>query len=142
MNTYIVKEGEHKKQWVVIDAKGKTLGRLASKIAQILIGKHKPVYSPHQDNGDGVIVINARHVKVSGKKMTDKVYTHYTGYPGGLRQYSMKRLLEKKPEELINRAVKRMLPHNNLGRKIFKHLMVYADGAHKQQAQQPAAIDV
>ncbi len=140
MKTYISKEKEVEKKWLFIDAKDKILGRLASKIAMLLMGKHKVTYSPHQDCGDFVIVINAKDIKVTGKKADQKKYRHYTGYPGGLKEYSFKRLMEKKPEEIIRRAVKRMLPHNNLGRNLLCHLKIYADANHRHQSQKPVEI--
>ena len=142
MKTYLAKEKEIEKKWLLIDAKGKILGRLASKIATVLMGKHKTYYAPHQDCGDYVVVINARDVKVTGKKEQAKMYRHYTGYPGGLKEYNFKRLIAKKPEEIIRRAVKRMLPHNNLGRTILKHLKVYAGNQHQHQAQKPVEMSV
>ena len=140
MKTYIVKDKDIEKKWLLVDAKGKILGRLATKIATLLTGKHKPTYAPHQDCGDFVVVINAKEVKVSGKKEEQKIYRHYSGYPGGLKEYNFKRLLEKKPEEIIRRAVKRMLPHNNLGRKLLKHLKIYSGNTHKHEAQKPVEV--
>ena len=142
MKTYMPKESEIDKKWILVDAQGKILGRLASKIAMILMGKHKVSYVPHQDCGDYVIVINAKNVKVTGRKEEQKIYRHYTGYPGGLKEYNYKRLMEKRPGEIIRRAVKRMLPHNNLGRTILNHLKVYADSNHKHQAQQPVEVKI
>ena len=142
MKTYMPKESEINKKWILVNAQGKVLGRLASQIAIILMGKHKPSYSPHQDCGDFVIVINAKDVKVTGRKEEQKVYRHYTGYPGGLKEYNFKRLIKKKPEEVIRRAVKRMLPHNDLGRHMLNHLKIYADNNHKHQAQSPVEIRI
>jgi len=142
MKTTIKKTSEIDKKWLLIDAQDKILGRLATKIAMILMGKHKPSFSPHQDCGDFVVVVNARAIKVTGKKVQEKIYRHHSGYPGGLKEYNFERLMERKPEEIIKRAVKRMLPNNNLGRKLLKNLKVYADSKHTQQAQKPVSINV
>ncbi|MBU1862246.1 MAG: 50S ribosomal protein L13 [Candidatus Omnitrophica bacterium] len=142
MKTYMVKEKELKKKWILIDAQGKILGRLATRIATVLLGKHKSSYSPHQNCGDYVIVINAKDIKVTGKKESQKVYRHYTGYPGGLKEYSFKRLMERKPEEIIRLAVKRMLPHNNLRDHRLKNLKIYANSKHNHQAQQPVEMKI
>lgn len=138
MKTSMLKKKEIDKNWVLIDAKNKVLGRLASKIAMILMGKNKVSYTPHMDCGDNVIVINAKDVVVSGNKEQSKVYRKHTNWPGGLKEINLKSLREKKPEEVVKLAVKRMLPHNNLGRKMFKNLKVYAGSEHKQHAQKPA----
>ncbi|NCA93476.1 50S ribosomal protein L13, partial [bacterium] len=121
----------------VIDATGKTLGRLATEAATILRGKKKPIYTPHVDTGDYVIVINAEKVEVTGKKRTDKVYKHHTGYPGGLREISFEKLQAKRPEEIIRHAIKGMMPNGKLGREMYKKLKVYAGPEHKHEAQQP-----
>ncbi len=128
------------KQWVVIDATNEVLGRLASQVAKILCGKHKPDYTPHVDNGDYVIVINAAKVKLSGNKMTDKVYVRHTGYPGGQRFATPEEYLAKKPEFVIEEAVRGMLPKNRLGSAIFKNLKVYAGAEHPHIAQNPKSI--
>ena len=128
------------KQWVVIDATNEVLGRLASQVAKILCGKHKPDYTPHVDNGDYVIVINAAKVKLSGNKMTDKVYVRHTGYPGGQRYATPAEYLTKKPEFVIEEAVRGMLPKNRLGSAIFKNLKVYAGAEHPHIAQNPKSI--
>lgn len=135
--TYMAKADEVERKWYIIDASGKTLGRMASEIARILRGKHKPIYTPHIDTGDYVIVVNAEKVKVTGKKRQNKIYYHHTGYPGGLKVISYDKLLEKKPERIIETAVKGMLPHNRLGRKMYKKLKVYAGPNHPHQAQKP-----
>ena len=122
MKTYNVKAGEIERDWWVVDATDQTLGRLSSKIAQILRGKHKPTYAPHHNCGDYVIVVNAKDIKVSGKKEDEKMYRYYTGYPGGLREKNLKRLRATKPEEIIRHAVKRMLPKNNLRQRLLKNL--------------------
>lgn len=126
----------------MIDAEGKVLGRLASEIAKILRGKHKPHYSPHLDTGDHVVVINAEKIKVTGKKSSQKVYYHHTGYPGGLRSVSYAKLLQERPERVLEHAVKGMLPHNRLGRKMFKKLRVYAGSDHPHQAQRPEVLNI
>jgi large subunit ribosomal protein L13 len=125
------------KQWFVIDAEGQVLGRLATQIATLLRGKHKPNFTPHADCGDHVIVINADKVKLTGKKWTDRVYLSYTGYPGGQRSITPRELLAKHPHALVEKSVKGMLPKNKLGRAIFKNLFVYADTEHPHEAQQP-----
>ncbi|KAA3659850.1 MAG: 50S ribosomal protein L13 [Calditrichaeota bacterium] len=137
MKTYIPKVSEIKKDWYIVDADGLTLGRLASNIAQILRGKHKPMFTPHMDTGDFVIVVNAEKIAVTGKKTQDKLYSRYTGYPGGLRQITFEDLVRKHPDRIIKKAVWGMLPHNRLGRKVIKHLKVYAGSEHPHQAQQP-----
>lgn len=128
------------KEWIVVDAEGEILGRLASEIAKVIRGKHKPSFTPHVDCGDNVIVINADKVKLTGNKLSDKVYVRYTGYPGGQRFVSPKTLLEKHPERLIEKAVRGMLPKNRLGRQLFKNLFVYAGPEHKHQAQNPKPV--
>jgi len=130
------------KQWLLVDAEGQTLGRLASKVAKILRGKHKPSFTPHVDCGDNVIVINAEKINLSGNKWSDKVYLRYTGYPGGQRSTSAQELLEKHPERLIEKSVKGMLPKNRLGAELFRNLKVYAGAAHNQEAQKPKAINL
>jgi large subunit ribosomal protein L13 len=125
------------KEWVVVDAKGEILGRLASQIARVLRGKHKPNFTPHVDCGDNVIVINAEQIRLTGKKMTDKVYVRHTGYPGGQRFATPREVLEKVPGRVIEHAVKGMLPKNSLGRRLFTNLYVYVGGNHPHAAQQP-----
>ena len=137
MKTYSVKPSDIKKQWVVVDATDQTLGRLASQIAHVLRGKHKPTFVPHLDCGDNVIVVNAAKVRLTGKKWTDKFYHHHTGYMGGIKQISAQDLLAKHPERLVTTAVKGMLPKGKLGRKIATNLRVYADAQHGQEAQKP-----
>ena len=129
-----------KKEWVVIDATDLVLGRLASRLALVLRGKNKPGFTPHVDCGDNVIVINAEKVALTGKKMTDSVYKRYTGYPGGQRFTTPAEILQKRPAELVRRAVRGMLPKNRLGDKIIKNLYVYAGPEHPHQAQQPKTI--
>ncbi|NLA70691.1 MAG: 50S ribosomal protein L13 [Clostridiales bacterium] len=137
MKSYIAKAADIEHNWVVIDAEGKTLGKLAVEAASILRGKKKPTYTPHMDCGDYVIVINAEKVHVTGKKETDKIYVRHTGYPGGLRETSLQELRAKKPEEIIRHAVKGMMPKGRLGRQMFKKLKVYAGPEHPHAAQQP-----
>lgn len=130
------------KQWLLVDAEGQTLGRLASKVAKILRGKHKPNYTPHVDCGDNVIVINAEKIQLSGNKWSDKVYLRYTGYPGGQRSQTAEELLEKRPEAIVEKAVKGMLPKNRLGAELFRNLRVYVGPEHGQEAQKPTAINL
>lgn len=135
-----ISEIEHK--WYLVDAKGQILGRLASKVAQILRGKHKPIYCSHLDMGDHVIVINAEKIRLTGRKSQQKFYYHYTGYPGGLRAKSFNTIMRDKPEWILEHAVKGMLPHNRLGRKMFKKLHVYASDEHPHQAQKPEILKI
>ena len=130
------------KEWVVIDATDMVLGRLASTVAKMLRGKHKPNFTPHADCGDNVIVINAEKVKLTGNKMTDKVYLRHSGYPGGQRSQTPADILAKYPERLVEKAVRGMLPKNRLGRKIFGNMKVYVGAEHKQEAQNPKVIDL
>lgn len=130
------------KQWLLIDAEGQTLGRLASKVASLLRGKHKPEFTPHVDCGDNVIVVNAEKVQLSGNKWNDKLYIRYTGYPGGQRSRTALELLEKKPASLVEKAVKGMLPKNKLGADLFRNLKVYVGPEHRQEAQKPKAINL
>lgn len=141
MKTYIPKEKEIERKWYVIDASGKTLGRLSTLIATRLRGKHKPYFTPHLDTGDFIVVINAEKVAVTGNKSGQKVYSRYTGYPGGLRQTDFETLRRTHPDRIIRRAVWGMLPHNRLGRKLIKKLKIYAGEAHPHQAQQPQPLD-
>ncbi len=130
------------KKWLVVDAEGQTVGRLASKVAKIIRGKHKTNYTPHADCGDNVIVINAEKIAFSGTKLVDKQYVRYTGYPGGQRTITAEQMLSKHPERLIEKAVKGMLPKNKLGRKLYTNLKVYVGAEHKQQAQQPEIFNL
>lgn len=130
------------KSWLIVDAENQTLGRLASKLAYLLRGKHKPSFTPHLDIGDNVIVINASKVRFTGNKLTDKVYVRHTGYPGGQRYSTPKTLLASKPEFIIERAVKKMLPQTRLGGQIIRNLHVYANDKHTHEAQQPKAVDL
>lgn len=142
VNTYVTKPAEIERDWWVVDAKGLTLGRLASKIAPILKGKHKANYAPNVDAGDFVIVINAERIHVSGKKLDDKMYYRHSQYPGGLTETPLKVMLEKHPERVIQYAVKGMLPKNVLGRQMLKKLKVYAGDSHPHQAQQPEVLEL
>ena len=142
MKTYMANSNTVDRKWYVVDAKGKTLGRLSSEIAKILRGKHKPTYTPHVDTGDFVIVINADQVEVTGKKEEQKLYRRHTSYPKGLREVTFRQLMEKKPTEAIYLAVKGMLPHNSLGRAMLKKLKVYAGPDHKHEAQQPELLEL
>jgi large subunit ribosomal protein L13 len=140
--TYVVKKEDIKRQWFLVDADDKILGRLASKVAVILRGKHKAQFTPHLDTGDAVIVINASKVKVTGRKPAQKIYRRYSGYPGGLREVSLGKLLAKKPETVFKLAVRRMLPQGPLGRDMFKKLKVYAGCNHPHQGQHPVTLKV
>ncbi len=140
MSTPMAKKGEIEKKWHLVDAKGKTLGRLASRIAILLRGKHKPTFTPHVDVGDFVVVVNADKVSLTGKKWREKLYIYHTGYPGGFKSISAEQVKGKKPERLITMAVQGMLPKNKLGRKMIKKLKVYAGEAHPHQAQQPEVL--
>jgi large subunit ribosomal protein L13 len=141
MRTYSTKPTEIERQWFVVDARGQTLGRLASEIAKILKGKHKPIYAPHLDTGDFVIVINAEKVHVTGNKMDQKMYYRHSGYPGGLTSITLREQLKRHPTRVIRSAVKGMLPHNRLGRATLKKLKVYAGDAHPHEAQQPKPLE-
>ena len=140
MKTYIPKVSEMERKWFVADLKDVVLGRAAVKIADVLRGKDKPYFSPHLDCGDYVIIINARHAKITGRKATDKKYYRYTGYPGGLRMRTYGQMKDKFPERLIEKTIKGMIPHTKLGRKVFSKLHVYADDHHPHQAQRPIAL--
>ena len=140
MKTFVATPSTIKRDWLVIDADGLTLGRLASEIALRLRGKHKPEYTPFLDTGDYVIVINASKVKVTGNKATDKMYYHHTGFPGGIKSESFEKLLARKPEDVIENAVRGMLPKGPLGRAMFRKLKVYAGETHNHAAQQPQVI--
>ena len=142
MKTFSAKPETVKRDWYVVDADGKTLGRLATELAKRLRGKHKPEYTPHVDTGDYIVVINAEKVRVTGRKATDKYYYHHTGYPGGIKSISFEKQIQKAPHRVIEHAVKGMLPKNRLGRAMFKKLKVYAGSEHKHAAQQPQALDI
>ncbi|MEI6832244.1 MAG: 50S ribosomal protein L13 [Candidatus Omnitrophota bacterium] len=140
--TYTAKQEDIKMQWYIADAKGKVLGRLAAKIASILRGKHKPIFTPHIDTGDGVIVINASLIKVTGRKLKQKVYRRYSGYPGGQREVSLEVLLEKSPTTVMQLAVQRMLPGGPLGRDMIKKLRVFGDDKHDLTGVKPHVLEV
>jgi large subunit ribosomal protein L13 len=140
--TYSAKTAENEGKWFVVDAEGKVLGRLASQVAARIRGKHNPLYTPHADTGDTIIVINAEKVVLTGRKMDQKRYYRHSGYMGGLKETPIREMLAKKPEAVIQFAVKGMLPKNRLGRKLFKKLKVYAGGEHPHSAQQPQVLEL
>ena len=143
MKTFSATPSDIEKKWVLIDAEGVVLGRLASQVAKILRGKHKPSFTPHMDCGDNVIVINAEKVKLTGKKLADKKFYWHTGYPGGIKERTMGQILEGKyPERVVEKAVERMITRNNLGRQQMKNLRVYVGSEHPHEAQQPEVLDV
>jgi large subunit ribosomal protein L13 len=142
MKTYVATPDSRQRDWWVVDADGKTLGRLATQIADVLRGKRKPEYTPHVDTGDFVVVINAAKVAVTGNKRADKVYYRHTGYPGGIRSRTLAEMLERQPEEVVRKAVKGMLPRNRLARQQLRKLKVYAGPEHPHQAQQPKPMEV
>ncbi len=142
MKTYVTQPDEVKREWFVVDASGKTLGRLATEVARILRGKHKPIYSPMIDVGDYVIVVNAEKVRVTGRKLTQKFYYRHSGYPGGFKQISLRDMLARHPTRVIEYAVWGMLPKNALGRRMFKKLKVYAGPDHPHQAQNPKPLEL
>ncbi len=140
MKTYMQRKEDVVRDWYVVDAEGVTLGRLATKVASVLRGKHKPTYTPHVDGGDYVIVINANKVNLTGNKLNDKIYYDHSRYTGGLRERTAKEMVEKYPVEMIERAVKGMLPKGRLGRQMYKKLFVYSEGEHPHSAQKPKAL--
>ncbi len=142
MKTFVAKPETVKRDWYVVDAEGKTLGRLATEIASRLRGKHKPEYTPHVDTGDYIVVINAEKVAVTGKKASDKMYYAHSGFPGGIKSISFDKLIQRKPEMVIEAAVKGMLPKGPLGRAMFRKLKVYAGAEHAHAAQQPQVLDI
>ena len=142
MKTFVAKPETVKRDWYVIDAEGKTLGRLATEVARRLRGKHKPEYTPHMDMGDYIVVVNCEKIRVTGAKSTDKMYHHHTGYPGGLKSFTFEKLIERAPERVLQRAVKGMLPRNPLGRAMFKKLKVYSGPSHPHTAQQPQSLTI
>ena len=142
MKTYIPKSEEIERNWRLVDADGKVLGRIATEIADILRGKNKPVFTPHLDTGDFVVVVNAEKIKLTGNKMADKVYYHHTGFPGGIKGITAEKLLEREPEKLISEAVKGMLPKNKLRKQFMGKLKVYAGSKHPHEAQQPQAVSL
>ncbi|MBN1541160.1 50S ribosomal protein L13 [candidate division KSB1 bacterium] len=142
MKTFSPKPGDIDRKWYVIDAEDQALGRLASKVAQVVRGKHKPIWAPHMDVGDFVVIVNADKVRVSGVKAENKKYYRHSGYPGGLRVARYAELMEKKPEFIIRQAVRGMLPHNRLGRKLLRKVKVYASSDHPHSAQQPEKMEL
>ncbi len=142
MKTVSMKSGSFEQDWFLVDANEKILGRFASEIASILRGKKKPIFTPHVDTGDFVVVVNAEKIKLTGKKLKDKKYYRHTGYPGGIKEISAEKLLEKKPEDLIIKAVRGMLPKNSLGRQMITKLKVYAGPAHPHNAQNPKTLNL
>ncbi|MEZ0121941.1 MAG: 50S ribosomal protein L13 [Candidatus Reddybacter sp.] len=142
MKTFSAKPETVQHDWYVVDAADKTLGRLASDIATRLRGKHKPEYTPHVDTGDYIVVVNAEKVRVTGKKATDKMYYHHTGFPGGIKSISFEKLIDKAPERALEKAIKGMLPKGPLGRAMYGKLKVYAGDAHPHAAQQPQALNI
>ena len=142
MKTFVAKPETVKRDWYIVDAEGKTLGRIATEIAARLRGKHKAEYTPHVDTGDYIIVVNAEKVRVTGKKTTDKMYHAHSGFPGGIKSISFDKLIQRKPEMVIEAAVKGMLPKGPLGRAMFRKLKVYAGGEHNHAAQQPQVLDI
>lgn len=142
MKTYSAKKEDVQKDWYLIDAEGKILGRLAAEIALRLRGKHKPIYTPHVDTGDFIVVVNADKVALTGKKLTDKKYYHHTGYPGGLKEITAGKMLKENPEDLVRIVVKGMLPKNRLGRQMIKKLKIYRGGDHPHEAQKLQQLEV
>ena len=140
--TYVTKKEDVQREWYVADATGQTLGRLATEVARILRGKHKPIYSPSVDTGDYVIIINAEKIHVTGRKLDQKIYYRYSGYPGGLKEIVLRSLLQKHPTRVIEHAVRGMLPRSRLGRRMFKKLKVYAGPDHPHAAQQPKPLEL
>jgi len=142
MKSFMATPQTVEKEWFVFDAEGATLGRLATRIASVLRGKHKPTYTPHADAGDFVVIVNADKVRLTGRKLDEKMYYWYSGYPGGIKGRTAREMLQRKPEEVLRRAVRGMLPKNNLGRKMMTKLKIYAKPEQPHQAQQPKALDL
>jgi len=142
VRTFTQKQEEIERDWFVVDAEGETLGRLASRIAPILKGKHKPIYTPHLDCGDFVVIVNAEKVRVTGRKLDQKLYHRHSGYPGGLKSISLRDQLNRYPERVLQAAIRGMLPKNKLGRRMIKKLKVYAGDAHPHEAQQPKPLEL
>ncbi len=142
LKTYMAKKGEVEQKWFVIDADGVVLGRLASRVASIVRGKNKPIFTPHVDTGDNVIILNADKIRLTGRKLDAKKYYRHSGYPGGIHETTARKLLEKKPEEVLRHAIWGMLPHNRLGRKLLKKVKIYAGESHPHAAQKPEVLDV
>ncbi len=142
MKTYSPKPGDIDRKWYVIDAEGLVLGRVASKVANVLRGKHKPIWAPHMDVGDFVVIVNADKIRVTGRKAEQKLYYRHSGYPGGLKETPYQTMMQKKPEFVLHEAVRGMLPHNRLGRQMLKKLKIYADAEHPHQAQTPEPMSL
>jgi large subunit ribosomal protein L13 len=142
VKTYTARAEDIEREWFLVNAEGKTLGRLAAEIAKVLRGKHKPIYTPHLDCGDYVIVVNAEKVRVTGRKLDQKMYYRHTGYPGGIKSISLRNQLQKHPDRVLQAAVRGMLPKNRLGRRMLKKLKVYAGDSHPHQAQQPKVLEL
>jgi large subunit ribosomal protein L13 len=142
MKTYQAKKEEVDHHWYLVNAEGKVLGRLAVGVAKVLRGKHKPTYTPHVDTGDFIVVVNARKVSLTGRKLKNKIYYHYTGYPGGIKEMSAEKLLAKKSAEMIRMAVRGMLPKTSLGRQMLRKLKVYAGPNHPHEAQKPVSLEI
>lgn len=142
MGTYSPKQDELQRDWLLIDAEDKVLGRLAAKVSHLLLGKHKPGFAYHMDGGDFVVIINAEKIKVTGNKYEDKTYYRHTGYPGGIKETKLKQMMESKPERVLEKAIKGMLPHTKLGRALFRKLKVYAGSDHPHSAQEPKVFEV
>ena len=142
MGTYSPKQDELQRDWLLIDAEDKVLGRLAAKVSHLLLGKHKPGFAYHMDGGDFVVIINAEKIKVTGNKYEDKKYYRHTGYPGGIKETRLKQMMESKPERVLEKAIKGMLPHTKLGRALFRKLKVYAGSNHPHSAQDPKVFEV
>lgn len=140
--TYVAKKEDIKQKWYIVDAKDKVLGRLSTRVASILRGKHKPIFTPHVDTGDGVVVINAAKIKVTGRKLKQKVYRRYSGYPGGLREVRLENMLADSPTTVIKLAVSRMLPTGTLGHEMLKKLKIYAGDVHPHKAQNPIVLEI
>jgi large subunit ribosomal protein L13 len=142
MKTFSAKSEDVRRDWFVVDATDKTLGRLATELASRLRGKHKPIFTPHVDTGDHIVVVNAAHIRVTGNKLKDKIYHHHTGYIGNLKSISLEQLMEKQPEQALTYAVKGMLPKNRLGRAMMKKLRIFAGPEHTHEAQQPQPLEI
>ena len=142
MKTFVAKENEIEKKWYIVDGEDKVLGRLATQVATRLRGKHKPIFTPHADTGDFIVVINAEKIILTGTKLDNKYYYSYSGYIGGMKKITARKLQEKKPEEMLRQAVKRMLPKNSLGRRQLKKLKIYMGPDHPHQAQQPEKLEI
>lgn len=142
MHTYVAKPADIERRWYLVDAEGQTLGRLATRVATILRGKDKPIFTPFLDTGDHVIIVNAAKIVTTGRKMDNKLYYHHSGYPGGLKTTSLRKMMQVRPERVLEHAVRGMLPHNRLGRAMFKKMKVYAGPVHPHEAQQPVKLEL